>query len=457
MAPTNQTTAIQSGRLTARQYDKNFCDLHPLLTEKQAAAEAGRCYFCFDAPCMNACPTTIDIALFIRQIATGDTKGSAKTIFSQNIMGAMCARVCPTEQLCEQVCVRHDSEQKPVSIGRLQRYATENAIIENRQFFDRKPDSGKTVAVVGAGPAGLACAHRLAMHGHQVTILDAKPKPGGLNEYGIATYKALDDIAAREAEYILGIGNIEVHYQKTLGQDYTLESLRSNYGAVFLGLGMAGVNQLGLDNENLSGVINAVDYIADLRQSDDYATLSTPERAVIIGGGMTAIDMAVQIKLLGSRDVTLVYRRDQNAMKASPYEQELAQTKGVNIIFNASPKRLIGENGAVSSIEFVRTKTADNGQLSDTDETFILDADMVFKAIGQNFNATPITSDQKLNLKNHRLHVDDNRRTSLENVWAGGDCVSDGEDLTVSAVNDGRIAAIDIDQYLSTSNKKEGV
>jgi len=457
MAPTDQPPAIQSGRLTAGQYDKNFCDLHPLLTAKQATAEAGRCYFCFDAPCMNACPTTIDIALFIRQIATGDIKGSAKTIFSQNIMGAMCARVCPTEQLCEQVCVRNDSEQKPVSIGRLQRYATENAIVDNHQFFKREPDSGETVAVVGAGPAGLACAHRLAMHGHHVEIFEAKPKPGGLNEYGIATYKALDDIAAREAEYILGIGNIEVRYEKTLGKDFTLESLRSDYGAVFLALGMAGVNQLDFENENLSGVMNAVDYIADLRQTDDYATLPTPKRAVIIGGGMTAIDMAIQIKLLGSPDVTLVYRRDQRAMKASLYEQELAQTKGVNIIFNASPKRLMSESGRVTGIELTRTITHSDDQLSDADETFILDADMVFKAIGQTFDATPIKNDQQPDLKAGKLHVDDNRRTSLNNVWAGGDCISGGEDLTVAAVNDGRIAAIAIDQYLSTRKQNGSV
>jgi len=446
--------AIKQGRLTAGQYAANFCDLHPLLTAKQAMAESARCYFCYDAPCVTACPTDIDIPLFIRQIASGDVKGSAQTIFTQNIMGAMCARVCPTEQLCEQVCVRNDSEQKPVAIGRLQRFATEKPILENIQFFTPAPDSGKTVAVVGAGPAGLACAHRLALHGHKVDIFEAREKPGGLNEYGIATYKTTDNIAGKETDYILGIGNIDIHYNKALGRDITLESLQQDYDALFLGMGMAGVNRLGFDNEDLSGVVDAVDYIARLRQSDDYATLPTPERAVVIGGGMTAIDMAIQIKLLGSRDVTLVYRRTQEAMKASPYEQHLAQSKGVTIICNASPKRLIAGDGAVTGVEFMRTETGDDGQLQETGETFTLDADMVFKAIGQNFDNSPLKGTPSPGLENGRIKVDENRKTTLDTVWAGGDCIKGGEDLTVAAVADGRVAGDAIDHYLSTGKHK---
>src|ERR1700712_437990 len=260
-------TGIQRGRLTPSEYDRNFSDLHPRLGDHEALVESDRCYFCYDAPCMNACPTSIDIPLFIRQISTGNPIGSAKTIFDQNILGGMCARVCPTEQLCEEACVRNTAEERPVEIGRLQRYATDTAMAENKQFYLRPASSGKTVAVIGAGPAGLACAHRPAMKGHSVIIFDAREKAGGLNEYGIATYKAVDDFAQKEVDYVLSIGGIEVRHNQALGRDFTLAELSSQYDAVFLGLGLAGVNALRATGEDLEGVADAVSYIADLRQA----------------------------------------------------------------------------------------------------------------------------------------------------------------------------------------------
>ncbi len=441
---------IASGRLTAEQYAVNFSDIHPPLSRHEALVEADRCYFCYDAPCVKACPTTIDIPLFIRQILTDNPIGSAETILSQNILGGMCARVCPTETLCEEACVREEAEGKPVKIGLLQRYATDTLMDEQgEQPFERAASTGKRVAVVGGGPAGLAAAHRLALHGHDVVIYDARAKAGGLNEYGIAAYKAPDDFAQAEVDFILSIGGITVEHGRALGRDISLGELRSAYDAVFLGMGLAGVNALGLADETLPGVADAVDYIADLRQAEDLGTLPVGGRVVVIGGGMTAVDVAVQSKRLGAREVTMVYRRGPEKMGASLYEQELAATSGVVLRFNARPERLVHQDGRVVGVVFEETAERD-GRLVGTGTTFELPADMVFKAIGQTL--VPDTLDGSaatLTLAGGKIGVDAERRTSLPGVWAGGDCAATGEDLTVAAVADGRIAAESIHRALS--------
>ena len=283
---------IQTGRLPAERYLEHFSDLHPPLSHNEALVESNRCLFCYDAPCVTACPTSIDIPAFIRKITTGNLKGSARDILNQNIMGAMCARVCPTETLCEEACVRNLREHKPVLIGRLQRHAVDYVFDHDIQLFEAGSDSGKKVAVVGGGPAGLSCAHRLATLGHRVTVFDARDKLGGLNEYGIAAYKTVNQIARREVAYILDVGGIEVRTATTLGRDVTLGQLRDEFDAVFLGLGLGGVNALRLDQEDIPGVHNAVDYIAGLRQTADLSTLPVGRRIIVIGGGMTAIDIA---------------------------------------------------------------------------------------------------------------------------------------------------------------------
>ena len=260
---------IAAGRLKPEDYRTNFGDLHPPLERHEAFVEADRCYFCYDAPCVDACPTGIDIPLFIREILTDNPVGAARTIFRQNIFGGMCARVCPTETLCEEVCVREVAEGKPVRIGQLQRYATDAVISSGEQPFVRAPLTGKRVAVVGGGPAGIACAHRLAMYGHDVVVFDARPKVGGLNEYGIAAYKTVDGFAAREVDFILGIGGIQVETGNVLGREFTLGELREDFDAIFLAIGLAGVNALGLSGEDMAGVEDAVDYIATLRQAKD--------------------------------------------------------------------------------------------------------------------------------------------------------------------------------------------
>lgn len=450
MGQGNNQPGIAAGRLSAADYAENFSDLHPPLTNHEAIVESDRCYFCHDAPCMTACPTSIDIPLFIRQIQTGNPEGSAKTIFDRNILGGICARVCPTETLCEQVCVRNESEGKPVKIGQLQRFATDHLIGAGNHPYARAAATGRSVAVVGAGPAGLACAHALARLGHDVTIFDARDKAGGLNEYGIAAYKTIDDFAQREVEFILSIGGIKIENGTTLGVDVSLTELRNAHDAVFLGMGLAGVNGLGVDGEALTGVEDAVDFIAQLRQANDLSTISIGRKIVVIGGGMTAIDAAAQSKLLGAEDVTIAYRRGQAHMNASDFEQELAQVRGVKIKHNVMPVRLIGgDDGNVRSIELEYTSSA-NGRLEGTGETFQMDVDMVFKAIGQTFAGNfPDSPQEAPELERGRIKVDADRRTSLDDVWAGGDCVAGGDDLTVAAVEDGKLAAQSIHRALS--------
>jgi glutamate synthase (NADPH/NADH) small chain len=303
--------------------------------------------------------------------------------------------------------------------------------------------------VVGAGPAGLACAHRLARHGHAVTVFEAKPKPGGLNEYGIAAYKVPDDFARREVDFILGVGGIALECGRRLGRDIVMPALLREYDAVFLGMGQAGVRALGLEGETLGGISNAVDFIAELRQAPDKGALLVGRRVVVIGGGNTAIDAATQSCRLGAEDVTIVYRRGPAEMSATWKEQEWAQTNGVRIRHWATPHRLLGESGQVMAVEFARTRADSAGRMLPTGETFTLEADMVLKAVGQVFVPDPLRQDGALALaiENGRIAVDADRRTSLPRVYAGGDCVS-GPDLTVSAVQDGKIAAEAIHRQL---------
>jgi len=422
---------VRPRRLSKDEIEANFADLHPPLSRSEALIEADRCYFCYDAPCTTACPTGIDIPGFIQKIRSDNIRGSAHTIFRENIMGGMCARVCPTEVLCEEACVRNTHEEKPVEIGLLQRYATDPVIDAGTQLFARAPSSGKKVAVVGGGPAGLSCAHRLAVLGHDVVIFNRDEKPGGLNEYGIAAYKTVDDFAQIEINYILSVGGIDVKHRVTLGEDVQLPELVRDFDAVFLGIGLGQSNDLGIDGENKEGVINAIDYIAELRQADDKSKLPIGKTVVVIGGGMTAIDIAVQSRHLGAQQVHMVYRRGPEKMSASVFEQALAQTSGVTIHHRAPPKRILGGDH-VTGVEF----ETDDGK-------FVLYADMVFKAIGQQMEGIG-----DLDMDNGRMVVNDGHRTSHEKVWAGGDCVVGGDDLTVSAVQHGKVAAIDIDRHL---------
>ena len=439
---------VRAARLPADQYAKNFCDSHAALNLAQARLEADRCYYCFDAPCTTACPTGIDIPTFIHRIADDNIRGSAHSILSANPLGGMCARVCPTEVLCEQACVRNTLEDKPVEIGLLQRYATDAYFAKpGAPLFTRAPLTGRTVAVVGAGPAGLACAHGLARLGHHVVIFDANPKPGGLNEYGLATYKTTDGFAQKEIDWLLSIGGIEIRNNQRLGKDVFLADLTRDYPAVFLGLGLDGVNAIGISQPDTGEVRNAVEFIAELRQAPSFAAVPVGRKVVVIGGGMTAVDAAVQSKKLGAEDVTIVYRRGQDGMSASGYEQDWAQKNGVKLKHWAAPKAILENGGRVLGVEFAYTRL-DGAKLVETGETFTLEADVVLKAIGQNFVSNDIGS--TIELTHGRIATDAKGRTSNRKVWAGGDCRFGGRDLTVEAVEHGKQAALSIHAALQS-------
>jgi glutamate synthase (NADPH/NADH) small chain len=319
-------------------------------------------------------------------------------------------------------------------------------------LFERAPPTGRRIAVVGAGPAGLACAHALARAGHTVTVFDAKEKPGGLNEYGIAAYK-VPGFAQREVEWLLSIGGIEMRYGKALGNDIRLADLRRDHDAVFLGIGLGGVNALDLEGENFIGVRNAVDFIAELRQCADLAAIKVGRRVVVIGGGNTAIDAAVQSSKLGAESVTLAYRRGADAMSATSHEQEFAKSQGVNIVHWLQPRRFLAVSGLLSGVEFEYTQLDDAGRLLGTGDRFVLAADSVMKAIGQVLVPAPVQNgvNDVLELERGRIAVNADYQTSLSNVWAGGDCVGTRLDLTVQAVEDGKRAAAAIDRALQRS------
>ena len=435
---------IKKSRLSEKEYSENFGEIHPPFNKHEALVEGDRCYYCYDAPCIEACPTGINIPLFIRQITSGNPEGAAKTIFDENILGGMSARVCPTETLCQEACVRNTGEDRPVKIGLLQRYATDTLMEAKEHPYKREKTNGKRIAIVGGGPAGLSCAHRLAMKGYSITIFDSKTKLGGLNEYGIAAYKSLENFAERETKFVLSIGGIEHKLNSTLGKDITLEELQNDFDAVFLGLGLSGVNHLRLEGEDSEAIDDAVNYIEDLRQSQNLADLPVGRKVVVIGGGMTAIDMAVQIKKLGSEEVTIVYRRGQKDMSASIEEQQNAQNNGVLIRHWSKPSKLLINEKTVNGVEFEYTENK-NGKLVATGEKFSIKADMVFRAIGQTFESS---IDNLPKLENGRILVDNNYKTTVSGIWAGGDCVKDGEDLTVSAVEAGKIAANSIHNEL---------
>jgi glutamate synthase (NADPH/NADH) small chain len=439
---------VRPGRLAAVEYAKAFADATPRLTRSQALLEAERCLYCFDAPCATACPTSIDVPSFIKRIADDNLRGAARTILESNPLGGMCARVCPTENLCEAVCVRNTQEGKPVAIGRLQRHAVD-ALMESAkpQIFARAASTGKTVVVVGAGPAGLACAYTLARQGHDVVICDARPKAGGLNEYGLASYKTPNQFAQTEVQWLLAIGGISVRHAWKLESAAQLDALRKDFDAVFLGMGLSATPTLGVPGEALAGVRDAVNFIAELRQCPDLSTLPVGRRVVVIGGGMTAVDAAVQSKLLGAKVVHMVYRRGMDAMSASRAEQEWAQTRGVVLHQWLAPAEILGHDGHVTGVRFA-DQTLVDGKLQPTGREITFEADTVLKAIGQQLG-NPMLLDAGLTLKNGRIATDAEGQTNLPGVWAGGDCRAGGLDLTVEAVEHGKQSAHAIHAYLS--------
>ena len=445
--------SINNNKLSQEQYAENFSDIHPPFeTHNAALVEANRCLFCYDAPCIKSCPTGINVPKFIKQIVSDNIKGSAHTIFLSNIMGAGCSKVCPVEKLCEGSCVFNLMDEPPIPIAKLQRYSTEKAMQQKWQLFERKKSSGKRVAVVGAGPAGLSCAHVLSREGIDVTIYEKESKGGGLMTYGIAAYKVTPEFCEDEVNYILSLGGIEIKYNQELGKNVSLAELQKNYDAVFLGIGVGLARQLDIPGEDLEGVEDAIQFIFDLRDKG-FPAIPVGDKVAVIGMGMTAIDAATQAKRLGAKEVTMLYRRTQEEMPCTQHELDIAMLDGCKIIWLAAPKELKGSNNKVNEIICTVMKLGEpdaSGRRSpvETGETFSLAVDMVIKAAGQMPFEQLINVNQLKN-KNGKIEIE-NSATNIKGVFAGGDAVNGGKEV-VDAVQAGKDGAQAILSYLKIS------
>ncbi|MBU6450201.1 MAG: NAD(P)-dependent oxidoreductase [Cyanobacteria bacterium REEB67] len=428
--------------------EERFSEYHPPFTEREAKAEANRCLYCYDAPCMVACPTHIDIPTFIRKIATGNVKGSAKTILESNILGATCARVCPVEVLCEGDCVLEE-DHKPIAIGRLQRYATDYASERNIKFFSAGKPNGKKVAIIGSGPAGLSCAGELAKLGFDVTVFEKQKWAGGLSTYGIVVFREPVEVSLAEVKAIEALG-VKVNCGVEIGKDIEFDQLIADYDAVFIGVGLGKVPPMAVPGENLEGVLDGLDFISATK-TEPLGTIKHGNRICVIGAGNTAIDCATIARRLGAERVTMIYRRSEAEMPAYHFEYQFALNEGVSFMFLTQPVEVVGENGKVTGLKCVRMDLGApdaSGRRSPVpvaDSEFVVPCDMVVSAIGQTKPFSFITALAKLGLKDVKgyIKVDPaTNKTDHAKIFAGGDCVrSHGEASTVMAVQDGKIAA----------------
>lgn len=443
--------AITNGRLTNEQYKETFADIHPPFeTHDAALVEAHRCLFCYDAPCMKSCPTSINIPKFIKQISTENIKGSAHTILLSNIFGAGCGKVCPVEKLCEGACVYNLMDEEAIPIAKLQRYSTERAIEQKWKLFERKPSTGKKVAIIGAGPAGISCAHALSREGVDVTIYEKESKGGGLMTYGIAAYKVTPEFCEDEVNYILSIGGITVKYNRELGKNVSLDKLQKKYDAVYLGMGVGLTRNLGINGEELDGVVDAIDFIYSIRDKG-YSTVPVGDKVAVIGMGMTAIDAATQAKRLGASEVTIVYRRTHAEMPCTQHEMDIALLDGCKIKWLSAPKEVLGNNEKVSGLacSVMELGTPDaSGRRSpvETSETFTLEVDMVIKATGQT-PFTKLVDENGLENKSGKIVISTGCRTNIPGLFAGGDAVNGGKEV-VDAVQAGKDGAKGILEFI---------
>lgn len=443
---------ISNNKLSAEQYEQNFSDIRPPFENQTAAVvEANRCLFCYDAPCTKSCPTHIDVPKFIKQIVSNNIKGSAHTIFVSNIMAAGCSKVCPVEKLCEGACVYNLLEEEPIEIAKLQQYSTRMALDNNWQLFDRKPSVGKKVAIVGAGPAGLSCAHVLSREGVDVTVYEKEAKGGGLMTYGIAAYKVTPEFCEQEVKYITDLGGIEIKYNQELGKNLSLKELQDKYDAVYLGIGVGVARQLEIPGEDLNGVEDAISFIYHLR-NNGYSSVPVGDKVAVIGMGMTAIDAATQAKRLGAKEVTMLYRRTEAEKPCTDYEMNIAKLDGCEIVWLAAPKEVKGKDGKVSELvcsimELGEPDASGRRSPVDTGKTFSMEVDMVIKAAGQ-VPFEELVRSNGLENKNGKVVVSNNCATNIKGVFAGGDCVNGGKEV-VDAVQAGKDGATAIMQYLN--------
>jgi dihydropyrimidine dehydrogenase (NAD+) subunit PreT len=436
--------------ISLQHLSKNFEEVQPGLTDREAVEESNRCLYCYDAPCIQACPTGIDIPSFIKKIASGNLKGSATTIMSANPVGASCSRVCPTEELCEGACVLNHST-KPIMIGNLQRYATDWAIQNELALFKPGESNGLSVAIIGGGPAGLSAARELARFGYSVTIFEAEEKAGGLNTYGIVSFRLPQAVSYWEVDQVKGL-NVDIRTNTRVGKDISADEILENYDYVVLAAGMAHVPDLGIAGEDVEGVHDAIQFVKDTK-TKDISNEFVGKRVVVIGAGNTAIDAATCSVRLGADNVKILYRRTAEEMTAYDFEYEFAKQDGVEFRWLTAPKRIIAENGKVTGIECVKMELGEAGAdgrrrpVPVEGSEFILEVDHVIKAIGQTRHLDLI---QQFGLKHNGgvVQVDQTtQQTSNAKVFACGDVVFGkgvGEAMVVTAAQQGKMTALAI-------------
>ncbi len=441
-------------KLNPEQYERNFAEIAPPMNARQAAIEAARCLFCFDAPCTIACPTHIDVPAFIKKISTGNLRGSGRVILEANILGHSCGRVCPTEVLCEGACVMHENGEKPIEIGRLQRHAVDYILDHNIQLFHAGAPNGKSVACIGSGPASLACATELAKAGYRAVIFDRNDLAGGLNTYGIAAYKSRAKDSLREVELVRGLG-VEFRQKVAVGTEVSFAQLEKEFDAVFIGMGLGETWDLDLPGEDLNGVRGAMEFI-EATKVGSFVEAQVGRRVACIGAGNTAIDVVTAARRLGAEVVHLLYRRGEGDMSAFHYEYELAKLDGVVFHWFAQPVRILGEGGRVTGIECVRTRVEPGGKregfhvASIQGTEFRLDVDMVVRAIGQKPVTSILRAVPGIEVRpNGTVATDEHHHTGNPKYFAGGDCANGGKEV-VDAVAEGMAAARALDAWLGS-------
>jgi glutamate synthase (NADPH/NADH) small chain len=439
-------------KLSPEQYEKNFAEIAPAMTPRQAAIEASRCLYCFDAPCTIACPTHIDVPAFIKKISTGNLRGSAREILSANILGHSCGRVCPTEVLCEGACVMHEKGEAPIEIGRLQRYSVDYVLANKIQLFRAGAPNGKRVACIGSGPASLACAAELAKLGYDVTIFDRHDLPGGLNTYGIAAYKTRAADAVHESDLVKQLG-VKFRQKTEVGRDISFADLETQFDAIFIGVGLGETWALELPGENLQGVYGAIEFIEQTK-IQPFREIELGRRIACIGAGNTAIDVVTAARRLGAEAVYLVYRRGEREMPAFAYEYQLAKQDGVSFLWQTQPIRVLGENGIVTGLECVRTQLGSpdakgrRSPMAVPGTEFTIEVDMVVRAVGQKPATDFLRTVKGLEInRDGTVKTNDRHQTAHPKYFAGGDCTNGGKEV-VDAVAEGMAAARGLHAWL---------
>ncbi len=437
--------------LTPQETHANMASIQLPMRPMEVRVEANRCLSCFDAPCIKACPTGIDVPAFIGKIASGNEVGAARLILEANILGASCARICPTAVLCEGACVLKDRDEKPIEIGRLQRFATD--FVAERGISVLKPpatQNGKRVAVVGSGPSGLGCASQLAQLGYQVTIFERAQLPGGLNTHGVAVYKLKPEFSVAEARTVEALG-VEIRCGIEVGRDVSAADLQRDFAAVFLGVGLGAGKRLRIDGEGLPEVVEALAFIEQLHNAPHHH-IAVGHQVIVIGGGNTAIDAATQAIRLGAKHVTMIYRRGESQLSAYDFEHALAKSDGVHFLFNTIPLAVIGVEGHVVGLQLARTRETADGQLEVVEGTqYTQSCDMILKAVGQQKQSSALRSlfpELAVDSRGVIGRDEATGATNIAHVFAGGDCANGGREV-VNAVGEGKKAAFGIHRFLS--------